>query len=137
MYEPPQTMNMTTVNVNEIDYAKAYLNEDALDGDDEEEELRDLDDLGADVKDNGVGDGGGEDELDDEDEDRNEGDEGEEDGGVEDDELDNEEPLYVNAKQYHRILKRRLARARLEELNRLSRSRKVSLSSMMLYLIKG
>lgn len=39
-------------------------------------------------------------------------------------EADNEEPLYVNAKQYHRILKRRLARARLEELNRLVRSRK-------------
>jgi len=39
---------------------------------------------------------------------------------------DNEEPLYVNAKQYHRILKRRIARQRLEELNRLSRSRKVS-----------
>ncbi|WVW84654.1 hypothetical protein I302_106688 [Kwoniella bestiolae CBS 10118] len=41
-----------------------------------------------------------------------------------DGEVDNEEPLYVNAKQYHRILKRRLARARLEELNRLVRSRK-------------
>ncbi|CAK9780793.1 unnamed protein product [Cutaneotrichosporon oleaginosum] len=39
-------------------------------------------------------------------------------------EADNEEPLYVNAKQYHRILKRRMARARLEELNRLVRSRK-------------
>ncbi|WVQ83060.1 hypothetical protein IAT38_005198 [Cryptococcus sp. DSM 104549] len=39
-------------------------------------------------------------------------------------EMDNEEPLYVNAKQYHRILKRRTARARLEELNRLVRSRK-------------
>jgi hypothetical protein len=36
-----------------------------------------------------------------------------------------EEPLYVNAKQYFRILKRRLARARLEELHRLSRQRKV------------
>lgn len=36
-----------------------------------------------------------------------------------------EEPLYVNAKQYHRILKRRAARARLEELGRLSRQRKV------------
>ena len=49
---------------------------------------------------------------------------------------DNEEPLYVNAKQYHRILKRRLARARLEELNRLSRSRKVNraaLSSFSLF----
>jgi hypothetical protein len=42
------------------------------------------------------------------------------------DDGDNEEPLYVNAKQYHRILKRRLARQRLEELNRLSRSSKVS-----------
>src|ERR1700733_3006447 len=36
-----------------------------------------------------------------------------------------EEPLYVNAKQYHRILKRRTARARLEELHRLSKERKV------------
>lgn len=35
-----------------------------------------------------------------------------------------EEPLYVNAKQYHRILKRRAARARLEELNRVSKARK-------------
>lgn len=41
------------------------------------------------------------------------------------DDMDSEEPLYVNAKQYHRILKRRMARARLEELNRLVRSRKV------------
>lgn len=52
-----------------------------------------------------------------------EGEDGE-DGAEEDGAEDNEEPLYVNAKQYHRILKRRLARARLEELNRLSRSRK-------------
>lgn len=37
-----------------------------------------------------------------------------------------EEPLYVNAKQYHRIIKRRAARARLEELNQLIRQRKVS-----------
>lgn len=37
-----------------------------------------------------------------------------------------EEPLYVNAKQYFRILKRRVARTRLEELHRLSRQRKVS-----------
>ena len=36
-----------------------------------------------------------------------------------------EEPLYVNAKQYYRILKRRIARARLEEVHRLSRQRKV------------
>ncbi|KAG7090822.1 hypothetical protein E1B28_009905 [Marasmius oreades] len=35
-----------------------------------------------------------------------------------------DEPLYVNAKQYFRILKRRVARARLEELHRLSRQRK-------------
>ena len=35
-----------------------------------------------------------------------------------------EEPLYVNAKQYFRILKRRVARTRLEEVHRLSRQRK-------------
>lgn len=52
---------------------------------------------------------------------------GEDEGGVAGGDEDNEEPLYVNAKQYHRILKRRMARARLEELNRLVRSRKVSL----------
>ncbi|KAJ9115145.1 hypothetical protein QFC22_005475, partial [Naganishia vaughanmartiniae] len=40
-----------------------------------------------------------------------------------DDDAD-EEPLYVNAKQYHRILTRRAARARLEELNQLIRQRK-------------
>ncbi len=38
-----------------------------------------------------------------------------------------EEPLYVNAKQYFRILKRRVARTRLEEVHRLSRQRKVKL----------
>ena len=38
-----------------------------------------------------------------------------------------EEPLYVNAKQYHRIMHRRAARARLEEVHRLARERKVCL----------
>ncbi|KAF9430153.1 Transcriptional activator [Podila epigama] len=37
-----------------------------------------------------------------------------------------EEPLYVNAKQYHRILKRRAARAKLEELNRMAKIRKTN-----------
>lgn len=44
-----------------------------------------------------------------------------------DDPID-DEPLYVNAKQYFRILKRRVARARLEEVHRLSRQRKVPIS---------
>ena len=43
-----------------------------------------------------------------------------------------EEPLYVNAKQYYRILKRRVARARLEEVHRLSKQRKVPFSSARL-----
>lgn len=48
---------------------------------------------------------------------------------------DDQEPLYVNAKQYHRIVKRRAARARLEELNRLVRSRKVCLLLLPLPLL--
>lgn len=43
-----------------------------------------------------------------------------------------EEPLYVNAKQYFRILKRRVARTRLEELHRLSRQRKVYIFTRIL-----
>jgi hypothetical protein len=35
-----------------------------------------------------------------------------------------EEPLYVNAKQYHRILKRRAARLKLEEQYKSSKARK-------------
>lgn len=36
-----------------------------------------------------------------------------------------EEPLYVNAKQYHRILKRRQARNRLENEGRIPKNRQV------------
>jgi hypothetical protein len=40
-----------------------------------------------------------------------------------------EEPLYVNAKQYNRILKRRLARAKLENEGRIPKNRQVRLPS--------
>jgi hypothetical protein len=48
-----------------------------------------------------------------------------------DDGEQDEEPLYVNAKQYHRILKRRAARARLEEMNRVVKERKVGSRARM------
>lgn len=40
----------------------------------------------------------------------------------------------MNAKQYHRILKRRAARAKLEEMNRMAKIRKVLLSRDQLLL---
>lgn len=37
-----------------------------------------------------------------------------------------EEPIYVNEKQYHRIIKRRAARAKLEAEGRIPKERRVS-----------
>ena len=41
-------------------------------------------------------------------------------------EVNDDQPLYVNAKQYHRILKRRQARAKLEALGKIPKERRVS-----------
>lgn len=48
-------------------------------------------------------------------------------------ERESNEILYVNAKQYHRIMKRRAARSRLESLQRLSFQRKVCYSTVVDY----
>ena len=41
-----------------------------------------------------------------------------------------DQPLYVNAKQYHRILKRRQARALLEAQGKIPKERRVRIVSM-------
>lgn len=48
-----------------------------------------------------------------------------------------EEPLYVNAKQYHRILKRRQARAKLEAEGKIPKERRVRDQHAKLTTIKN
>ena len=43
-----------------------------------------------------------------------------------------DQPLYVNAKQYHRILKRRQQRAKLEAQGKIPKERRVGLSSFII-----